>query len=152
MAVALGLSQHPLAQDFEASTQLHITDGLPALIPLIEHNVALNLLHAPSKVGVETHELALGKELSPKIPKEPDVILAADCAYLEETFPLLVKTLKELMGKARVLWFCYKKRRKRDKECIRLIGKVFSVTQIKGEWERESVFLFKVKQRSQPHE
>jgi predicted nicotinamide N-methyase len=42
-----------------------------------------------------------------------DLILAADCVYFEPAFPLLVRTLCDLVAdqKTEVL-FCYKKRRK----------------------------------------
>ena len=95
-----------------------------------------------SKVQVFAHILPWGEPVPSSIPQHPDVILAADCAYLEESFPLLVKTLQDLMGEDTVLLFCYKKRRKRDRDCIRLIGKVFDVVAIKGPWERDGVWLF----------
>ena len=46
------------------------------------------------------------------MPKH-DLILAADCVYFEPAFPLLVRTLVDLVpdSKTEVL-FCYKKRRK----------------------------------------
>ena len=49
---------------------------------------------------------------------QPDLILAADCVYFEPAFPLLVRTLAELVpdNKTEVL-FCYKKRRKAS-SCI----------------------------------
>ena len=54
-----------------------------------------------------------GDPLPPSIPHKYDVILAADCVYFEPAFPLLVKTLVDLVvdESAEVL-FCYKKRRK----------------------------------------
>lgn len=42
-----------------------------------------------------------------------DLILAADCVYFEPAFPLLVKTLVDLVpDKSVEVLFCYKKRRK----------------------------------------
>lgn len=81
------------------------------------------------------------------MPKHPDVILAADCAYIEESFPLLVKTLEDMMGEQTALWFCYKKRRKRDKNCIKMISKVFDAVPLRGAWEAEGVWLFNVRLR-----
>ena len=56
---------------------------------------------------------ARGDPLPPSIPHKFDVILAADCVYSEPAFPLLVKTLKDLVpDKSVEVLFCYKKRRK----------------------------------------
>ena len=54
-----------------------------------------------------------GDPLSPSIPHKYDVILAADCVYFEPAFPLLVRTLADLVPDESVeVLFCYKKRRK----------------------------------------
>jgi len=55
-----------------------------------------------------------GTELPDNIPRESDLILAADCVYFEPAFPLLVSTLCALAGsnKTPEILFCYKKRRK----------------------------------------
>lgn len=54
-----------------------------------------------------------GDPLPPSIPHKYDVILAADCVYFEPAFPLLVKTLTDLVpDKSVEVLFCYKKRRK----------------------------------------
>lgn len=56
---------------------------------------------------------ARGDPLPPTIPHGYDVILAADCVYFEPAFPLLVKTLVDLVpDKSVEVLFCYKKRRK----------------------------------------
>ena len=39
-------------------------------------------------------------------------MLAADCVYFEPAFPLLIKTLCDLVKKETQVLFCYKKRRK----------------------------------------
>ena len=56
---------------------------------------------------------ARGDPLPPSIPHKYDTILAADCVYFEPAFPLLVKTLADLVpDKSVEVLFCYKKRRK----------------------------------------
>lgn len=149
LAIALGLSRRSNPEGIQLPTGLYLTDGLSDLIPLLEQNTALNSAQLDPGVTVSSHVLSWGGQADINIPKTPDVILAADCAYLEETFPLLTGTLEEMMGERTVLWFCYKKRRKRDKECIKMIGKVFCVSNVRGDWEKDSVFLFKVRRREQ---
>ena len=128
-----------------STTKVHLTDGLPELIPLLKQNIDLNLGDDPEQsVFIEADLLSWGEpvNLTP-----PQVILAADCAYLEESFPLLTRTLQSLMGDDTVLWFCYKKRRKRDKDCIKMIAKVCNVRRVDGSWEASGVFLFEVKRK-----
>ena len=55
-----------------------------------------------------------GEALPESLPSHPDLVLAADCVYFEPAFPLLAKTLSQLVidsAKTEAL-FCYKKRRK----------------------------------------
>ena len=117
-------------------------------MPLLEQNIDLNFgLDQDLDVRLEAKVFSWGQDAA-SANAQPDFILAADCAYLEETFPSLVKSLQDLMGEKTVLWFCFKKRRKRDKDCIKLIGKIFEVRAVKGEWELQGVFLFEIKRRS----
>ncbi|KAL9102324.1 MAG: hypothetical protein Q9163_002504 [Psora crenata] len=138
-----------ISEDLIPQPELEVSDGLPALLPLMNDNIFINTPSPPPvEVLINAHLLPWGQPIPANIPKQPDVILAADCAYLEDSFPLLVKTLEDLMGEETVLWFCYKKRRKRDRDCVRLIGKVFAVRTVKGPWEREAVSLFRVTKRN----
>ena len=147
LAIALALQQSPVA-DKSSTTDIHLTDGLAALLPLLRQNVELNIQRsASSNVVVSTHQLSWGETPILSIPQHPDVILAADCAYIEESFPLLVQTLEALMGEKSILWFCYKKRRQRDRDCIKKIGKVFDVQMVKGNWEKEGIWLYEVRRR-----
>ena len=130
------------------STNIHVTDGLTTLIDLLRYNIHLNIQNVTSPIAIQAQKLSWGDPPNIIVPVNPDVILAADCAYLEESFPLLVRTLEDLMGEQTVLWFCYKKRRKRDRDCIKLIGKSFEVQMVRGQWESEGVWLFVVKKRS----
>lgn len=55
------------------------------------------------------------------LPTRVDLILAADCVYFEPAFPLLVKTLTDLVaGNDPEILFCYKKRRKVSNKRLRL--------------------------------
>ena len=70
--------------------------------------------------------------MPPGIPEEPDVILAADCVYFEPAFPLLLETMRELIGQETVCYFCFSKRMRADKDMTKMLGKVFEVEAIKG--------------------
>ena len=129
-------------------TAIHVTDGLPVLLPLLYYNIRLNSRWTlESNVTIQAGLLPWGQALDPLFPKQVDVILAADCAYLEESFPLLSKTLEDLMGEQTVLYFCYKKRRKRDRDCIKMIAKVFDVEPVEGAWEADGIWLFEARLR-----
>ena len=82
------------------------------------------------------------------IPCPPEILLAADCCYLEESAPLLTMTVKALMGNDTVCYFCYKKRRRADKDVIRKLSKQFEVKKINGEWVKDGVFLYRVRRRT----
>lgn len=49
------------------------------------------------------------------------------------------------MGEDTVCYFCYKKRRRADKDVIRKLGKLLEVEEIKGTWEKDGVFLYELK-------
>ena len=62
--------------------------------------------------------------------------------------PLLVDTMKTLMGKDTLCYFCYKKRRRADKDMIRRLSKLFEVVEMKGTWDQNGVFLYEIKKRT----
>lgn len=125
---------------------IHVTD-LAAMLPLLETNIALNPLRSPVSASV----LAWGGPSSPSsssssIPPQPDILLAADCVYLEPTFPLLRATMRELIGGDTVCLFCFQKRRRADWGFVRGLRKVFDVREVRddlemGGWRRRGVFL-----------
>ena len=82
------------------------------------------------------------------IPCPPEILLAADCCYLEESAPLLTMTMKALMGNDTVCYFCYKKRRRADKDVIRKLSKLFEVKKVDGEWVKDGVFLYRIRRRT----
>ena len=49
------------------------------------------------------------------------------------------------MGVDTVCYFCYKKRRRADRDVIRKLGKLFDVEEVKGKWERDGVFLYEIR-------
>lgn len=49
------------------------------------------------------------------------------------------------MGDDTVCYFCYKKRRRADKDMIRKLGKLFEVEEVKGKWEKDGVFMYEIK-------
>ena len=60
----------------------------------------------------------------------PDIVLAADCVYLEAAFPLLVSTLVALVpsppDRAPEVLLSYKKRRKADKRFFAMLKTYFT--------------------------
>ena len=51
------------------------------------------------------------------------------------------------MGEGTVCFFCYKRRRRADRDVIRRLGKMFEVEEIKGKWGPDGVFLYEIRQR-----
>lgn len=110
-----------------------ITDQAP-LLAIMARNVQMNGLSA----CVDVAELNWGEPIPEDIPR-PDIILAADCVYFEPTFPLLVKTLADLVPDNRTeVLFCYKKRRRADKRFFTLLKREFSWAEVHDDSERET--------------
>ncbi|KAI4112560.1 MAG: hypothetical protein LQ345_006310 [Seirophora villosa] len=134
----LALSLHPLRP-----SQIHLTDLAP-MLPLLNHNIALNHPHSPTVA----HILGWGSPMTPSStrPSAPDILLAADCVYFEPAFPLLLQTMRELMGPGAVCYFCFKKRRRADVGFVKMARKVFEVRAVEddpdgGVWGRKGVHL-----------
>ncbi|OJT07341.1 hypothetical protein TRAPUB_1807 [Trametes pubescens] len=109
-----------------------ITDQAP-LLGIMKQNVSLNQLESCVSVA----ELNWGEPLPSDLP-QPDLILAADCVYFEPAFPLLVRTLADLVHNTSTqVLFCYKKRRKADKRFFTLLKKEFSWEDISDDPQRE---------------
>jgi len=76
--------------------------------------------------------------------------LAADCVYFEPAFPLLVKTLTDLVpDKSTEVLFCYKKRRKADKRFFTMLKKHFLWSDVfddsnKHVYSREAISLLRL--------
>ncbi|SCU90857.1 LAMI_0E03862g1_1 [Lachancea mirantina] len=112
--------------------EVYVTD-IGGLIGLMQRNIDLNGVCAK----VHAKELKWGDPLEPKFQPEAgkrkvDLVLAADCVYLEKAFPLLEKTLLDLTScddPPMILMSC-KKRRKADKHFFQQIKKNFQVIEI----------------------
>lgn len=63
---------------------------------------------------------------------QPDVILAAECVYFEPAFPLLQKTLSDLLAlcPAATVYFCFRKRRRADLQFVKRARKAFTVVEV----------------------
>ncbi|KAL8392662.1 hypothetical protein RB595_002746 [Gaeumannomyces hyphopodioides] len=100
-----------------------------------------------------------GEELPQEVVESrPNVILAADCVYFEPAFPLLQKTMADLLMLCpeATIYFCFKKRRRADMQFLKKAQKLFSVVEVADQarpvFSREGLFLYAIssKQRQQP--
>ncbi|KAJ7774213.1 putative methyltransferase-domain-containing protein [Mycena maculata] len=119
---------------------VYLTDQAP-LLNIMRENVAMNKLSSRCVVT----ELNWGELVPADIPR-PNVILVADCVYFEPAFPLLVQTLCDLVGADTEVLFCYKKRRKADKQFFALLKKKFKWTHVpddpaRATYSRDSISL-----------
>jgi hypothetical protein len=116
-------------------------------------------------------ELNWGESVPEGIPRQPDVLLLADCVYLEVAFQPLVDTMVSMTnGQTEVLvsvaihisvtqeltqlldrQFCYQQRRKADKRFFKLLTKHFKFHDIddddqtrQKEYTRQGTRLYKV--------
>ena len=141
-----GLSGLALAKKQKDAT-VWLTDQAQ-MIPLMQVNIALNNL------GERVHATVLdwGSQLEPQF-KDVDLILAADCVYLEKAFPLLEKTLLDLTASKDIpILMAYKRRRKADRLFFKAIRKNFVVNELQNfpeyeQFHRESVFLFEMRNK-----
>ncbi|SCV05392.1 LANO_0H06480g1_1 [Lachancea nothofagi CBS 11611] len=128
----VGLCAGFLARSKEIDAKVYTTD-IEKLLELMDANVRLNNLDQ----FVFPEILMWGQPLTGKFEadakKKIDLILAADCVYLETAFPLLEKTLLDLTEGSNppTVLMSYKKRRKADKNFFRQIRKNFVVVTIK---------------------
>lgn len=117
--------------------ECYITDQQP-MLELIKANITLNGLDKRAFARV----LNWGEELSSEYD-DIDLVLAADCVYLEAAFPLLEKTLIDITNKRNVpILMAYKKRRKADKRFFKSIRKHFIVQESGYEYDENQVYLF----------
>ena len=141
-----GLVGLAVARVCDLHTPVLITDQEPMLALMVK-NIELNGFQ--NKVQARVYDW--GTALSPSFATstgQPDVVLAADCVYFEPAFPLLLQTLKDLIGPHTICYFCFKKRRKADMRFVRDLRKMFVVEEIdypdKEDNVRESIFLYRV--------
>lgn len=108
----------------------------------MQQNISLNNL--TTKVSASIYDW--GTSPPSTIPSHPDIILAADCVYFEPAFPLLQKTLQDLIGENTVCYFCFKRRRRADLGFMKTARKLFDVKEVEDDvdrevWSREKIFL-----------
>jgi predicted nicotinamide N-methyase len=129
-----------IALNDPSETHIEITDQAQ-LLGLMEHNIKLNKL-PPELVSASILDWG-----STATSQQPDVLLAADCVYFEPAFPLLLQTLKQLMGPDTVCYFCFKKRRNADLHFVKDLKKTFRVEDVNDDpersiWSRERLFMW----------
>jgi protein N-lysine methyltransferase METTL21A len=142
-----GLVGLAVARGCETDLPIYITDQEP-MLPLMQSNIAINNLSSKVKPAL----LDWAFPPSADIPEHPAVVLAADCIYFEPAFPLLISTLQRLLGPQTICYFCFKRRRRADLRCIKMIKKLFSCEEICSfsnceEYNRENLFLYKIQSR-----
>ena len=133
LAIALALGE-------SSTSHIEITDQMQ-LLALMQHNIKLNEL--PTEL-VSASVLDWGAS---SFQEPPDVLLAADCVYFEPAFPLLLVTMKQLIGLNTICYFCFKKRRNADLHFVKDLKKSFKVEDIMDDpdrpvWSRERLFLY----------
>lgn len=143
-----GLVGLAVARGCQFASPIHITDQLP-MFDLMQDNILLNQLGTKVKASI----LDWGEQLPTHIPNHPDIILAADCVYFEPAFPLLLSTLKDLIGPETVCYFCYKRRRRADLRFIKLAKKNFDMQEIRDDpnatsYNRENIFLYTLRRKT----
>ncbi|KAE8145588.1 putative methyltransferase-domain-containing protein [Aspergillus avenaceus] len=130
------------------SSTFYITDQAP-MRPLMETNIKLNNLSSSVSAAV----LNWGEPLPDSIPEHPAIVLAADCVYFEPAFPLLISTLRDLLGPESICYFCFKRRRRADLRFMKQARKVFEIEEIRDDpsaetYRRENIFLYSLRLKS----
>jgi hypothetical protein len=118
---------------------------MDAMLPLMQKNIALN--NVETRVTAAVYEW--GSAPPERIPRHPDIVLAADCVYFEPAFPLLLQTLQDLIGPHTVCYFCFKRRRRADLHFLKAVKKMFAVEDVvddedRSTYARENIFLYDV--------
>ncbi|KAH8901003.1 hypothetical protein GQ53DRAFT_775701 [Thozetella sp. PMI_491] len=139
-----GLVGLAVAKGCAVESPLYITDQVE-MESLMRHNISLNGLDGRVRAAI----LNWGEPLSQDIVEfKPDTILAADCVYFEPAFPLLLRTLEDLLllSPAASIYFCFKKRRRADMQFLKSARKAFVVREIEDQdrpvFSREGLFLY----------
>lgn len=104
------------------------------MLSLMERNIGLNALD--DRVSATVYDW--GSPAPSQIPQHPDIVLAADCVYFEPAFPLLQKTLQDLIGENTTCYFCFKRRRRADMQFMKTIKKLFLVSDIDDDPEKKT--------------
>jgi hypothetical protein len=113
------------------------------MLSLMNGNIELNNLNNTVRAAVYDW----GGPPPDCVPTHPDILLAADCVYFEPAFPLLEKTLDDLIGINTICYFSFKKRRRADLHFVKAIKKMFEVEEVqddanRDEYAKKAIFLF----------
>ncbi|KAK4551950.1 Protein-lysine N-methyltransferase efm6 [Recurvomyces mirabilis] len=109
-----------------------ITDQ-ESMLALMQRNIQLNSLQTAVRAAV----YEWGGARPADVPAHPDIVLAADCVYFEPAFPLLHKTLEDLIGANSICYFCFKKRRRADMQFMKAARKTFIIEDVLDDPDRE---------------
>ncbi|KAK3670483.1 Protein-lysine N-methyltransferase efm6 [Recurvomyces mirabilis] len=109
-----------------------ITDQ-ESMLALMQRNIQLNSLQTAVRAAV----YEWGGARPADVPAHPDIVLAADCVYFEPAFPLLQKTLEDLIGANSICYFCFKKRRRADMQFMKAARKTFIIEDVLDDPDRE---------------
>ncbi|KAJ9475112.1 Protein-lysine N-methyltransferase EFM6 [Pseudozyma hubeiensis] len=131
---------------------ISVTDQ-DVMLPLMRDNLALNFPSSNDSISVA--ELNWGTPLPPIFADPlPDVLLLADCVYLESAFQPLIDTMLDLSTKETEILFCYQKRRKADKRFFGLLKKGFVFEDVKDddevrcrEYQRQGTQLLRIRRK-----
>ncbi|KIS70139.1 uncharacterized protein UMAG_11570 [Mycosarcoma maydis] len=153
---ALGLS----------NCRIWVTDQ-DVMLPLMRDNLALNfhldpnspcssIAYSPDQSGfVQVAELNWGQRLPEfATTHPPDVLLLADCVYLESAFQPLIDTMVHLSTQRTEILFCYQKRRKADKRFFALLKRSFVFENVQDddadrcrEYQRQGTQLLRIRKK-----
>ncbi|EST08452.1 Nicotinamide N-methyltransferase-like protein [Kalmanozyma brasiliensis GHG001] len=139
--------------------QIWVTDQ-DVMLHLMRENLALNFQLSPTDTPsstttndgfVKVAELDWGTELT---FDKPDVLLLADCVYLESAFQPLIDTMTQLSTSDTEILFCYQKRRKADKRFFALLKRQFTFEDVKDddsvrteEYRRQGTQLLRIRKK-----
>ncbi|KAL9106394.1 MAG: hypothetical protein Q9227_008595 [Pyrenula ochraceoflavens] len=135
-----GLVGLAVARGCNLNRKTQITDQLP-MLELMQSNIRENGLEEKVTAHIFDWGSAMSSELQNSFTSSngrPDIILAADCVYFEPAFPLLKRTLEDLVSDKTVCYFCFKKRRKADWRFVKSLGKTLTVREVMEDEEKES--------------
>ena len=88
-------------------------------------NLHLNSHQLDTQRQVSVHQLNWGQDVSSFHPPY-DVILAADVVYIEDTFPLLIKSLDDLSDLRTTILLSCKYRYERDSQFLDMLKEIFA--------------------------
>ncbi|SCU88595.1 LADA_0E11056g1_1 [Lachancea dasiensis] len=127
----VGLCAGSLAKSNSLKVKVFATD-IGNLVELLNVNTQLNNLDKYVFPEILMWGEALAEKFEGDATDKIDLILAADCVYLEAAFTLLEKTLLDLTDGSHppIVLMSYKKRRKADKNFFRQIRKSFQVIRV----------------------